>query len=99
MKKGEYERPDGKYEYRYSVFGKSFSFYANTLEELREKEKDILSEKNEINQTFNRRTTTLNDIYGLWKELKRGIRHNTYSNYCYMYDQYVKDSIGDMYVS
>lgn len=31
--------------------------------------------------------------------MKRGIRHNTYRNYCYMYDQYVKDSIGDMYVS
>lgn len=50
LKKGEYERPDGKHEYSYSVFGKSFSFYANTLEELREK--DILSEKNEIKVFF-----------------------------------------------
>jgi len=99
LRTGEYERPDGKYEYRYSVFGKSFSVYDKTLEGLREKEKDILSEKKEVNQAFNKRTTTLNDIYELWKELKRGIRHNTYRNYCYMYDQYVKDSIGDMYVS
>lgn len=49
LRTGEYERPDGKYEYRYSVFGKSFSVYDKTLEGLREKEKDILSEKKEVN--------------------------------------------------
>lgn len=99
LRTGEYERPDGKYEYRYTVFGKSFSVYDKTLDGLREKENDILSEKKGVNNQYNKHTTTLNDVYGLWKELKRGIRHNTYRNYCYMYDQYVKDSIGDMYVS
>lgn len=48
------------------MFGKSFSFYANTLEELREK--DILSEKNEINQTFNRRMTMTQAISTLTSE-------------------------------
>lgn len=99
LRKGEYERTDGKYEYRYSVFGKSFSVYDKTLDGLREKEQQIFSEKKDVDQSFNKRTTTLNDVYDLWKELKRGIRHNTYRNYCYMYEQYVKDSIGDMYVA
>lgn len=99
LRTGEYERPDGKYEYRYSVFGKSFSVYDKTLDGLREKEQLIFSEKKDINTEFNKRTTTLNDTYALWKELKRGIRQNTYRNYCYMYEQYVKDSIGDMYVA
>lgn len=62
LRTGEYERPDGKYEYRYSVFGKSFSVYDKTLDGLREKEQQIFSEKKDINTEFNKRTTTLNDI-------------------------------------
>ncbi|MCH5299757.1 MAG: site-specific integrase [Ruminococcus sp.] len=95
----EYERPNGRYEYRYTVFGKHFAIYDKTLEGLREKEEQIRSQETTSKEKFDKRTTTLNDVFELWKELKRGIRPNTYRNYCYMYEQYVKDSIGEMYIS
>lgn len=99
LRTGEYERSNGRYEYRYMVFGKRFSIYDKTLEGLREKEDQIRSKESTPKKKFDRRNTTLNDIFELWKELKRGIRHNTYRNYCYMYEQYVKDSIGEMYIT
>lgn len=99
LRTGEYERSNGRYEYRYMVFGKRFSIYDKTLEGLREKEDQIRSKESTTKKKFDRRITTLNDIFELWKELKRGIRHNTYRNYCYMYEQYVKDSIGEMYIT
>ena len=99
LRTGEYERSNGRYEYRYMVFGKRFSIYDKTLEGLREKENQIRSKESTPKKKFDRRITTLNDIFELWKELKRGIRHNTYRNYCYMYEQYMKDSIGEMYIT
>lgn len=99
LRTGEYERSNGRYEYRYMVFGKRFSIYDKTLEGLRKKEDQIRSKESTTKKKFDRRITTLNDIFELWKELKRGIRHNTYRNYCYMYEQYVKDSIGEMYIT
>ena len=42
LRKGESQRKDGKYDFRWtSPDGKRHSIYAATLEELREKEKDI----------------------------------------------------------
>lgn len=40
--KNESERSDGRYQYRYTdVFGKRQTFYAPTLDELRQKEKEL----------------------------------------------------------
>ena len=91
---GEYERSFGKYEYRYSLFGTRFSVYDKTLEGLREKEKYINSKYFSDDNYYNSSLTTLNDVFSVWKNLKRGIRNNTFSNYCYMYEQYIEDSIG-----
>lgn len=99
LKIGEYERPNGKYEYRYNLFGKQYSIYAKTLEQLREKEEQILSQKEERNKKYNQYRTTLNDVFELWKELKRGIRANTFQNYCYLYEHYIQESIGRRYIS
>ena len=35
----------------------------------------------------------------MWKELKRGLRRNTFQNYCYMYNQFVRDTIGNCYIA
>lgn len=99
LRTGEYQKADGHYEYRYTVFGKKYSIYAKNLETLREKEAQILSRETANQAKFNRRTTTLNDVFVLWKELKRGIRPNTYQNYCYMYEQYVQDGLGRLYIA
>lgn len=99
LRTGEYEKGNRYYEYRYAVFGKQFSVYAKTLEDLREKEKQILSQKEERNRKYNQYRTTLNDVFELWKELKRGIRANTFVNYCYLYEHYIQESIGRRYIS
>ena len=99
LRTGEYQKSDGRYEFRYTVFGKKYSVYAKSLDELRDKEVEIYSVKTANQTRFDSRTTTLNDVFELWKELKRGLRPNTYQNYCYMYQQYVQESLGRQYVA
>ena len=45
------------------------------------------------------RYTTLNDMYELWKDLKRGLKNNTFENYKYMYETFVRQQIGSKTVS
>lgn len=99
LRTGEYQKADGHYEYRYTVFGKKYSVYAKNLETLRKKESEIQSLKTAKQAKFDSRTTTLNDVFYLWKELKRGLRPNTFQNYCYMYEQYVQDGLGRLYIA
>lgn len=99
LRTGEYQKADGHYEYRYTVFGKKYSVYAKNLETLRKKESEILSLKATNQAKFDSQTTTLNDVFFLWKELKRGLRPNTFQNYCYMYEQYVQDGLGRLYIA
>lgn len=98
LRMGEYERTNGRYEYRYKVFGKQFSIYARSLEELRKREQELDSKERSVKEKFSHPRTTLNQIYELWKELKKGVRDNTYRNYCYNYDRYVRDSLGETYL-
>jgi hypothetical protein len=74
LRTGEYQKANGHYEYRYTVFGKKYSIYAKNLETLREKESEIQSLETAKQVKFDSRTTTLNDVFCLWKELKRGLR-------------------------
>ena len=99
LKAGEYQKADGSYEYRYTVFGRSFSFYSKTLESLREKEAQITSQQNEYRKTHLGRTLTLDSLFDLWRQLKRGIRDRTLQHYCDTYQRYVMNSIGRQYVS
>ncbi len=99
LKTGEYQKADGSYEYRYAVFGRSFSFYSKTLENLREKEAQITSQQNEFRKTHLGRTLTLDSLFDLWRQLKRGIRDRTFQHYCDTYQRYVMNSIGRQYVS
>lgn len=99
LRKGEGERPNGTYEYRWTDrTGIRKRVYAKTLEELREKEKDILKDQIDgINS--NARIMLVNDIYEMWKELKRGLKDNTFCNYKYMYEMFARNQIGKIKVS
>ena len=99
LKPGEYQKADGSYEYRYTVFGHSFSFYSKTLENLREKEAQITSQQNEFQKKHLGRTLTLDALFHLWKQLKRGIRDRTFQHYFDTYQRYIMRSIGRQYVS
>ena len=65
--------------------------YANTLEELRAKEVELLARLN-AQLSVNDTKRTLNEEFELWKQLKQGVRNSTLSNYVYMYEHYVKPS-------
>ena len=94
LRTGESERADGYYTYRWtSRSGKRNSVTAGTLEELREKEDEIQRDVSDGIRA-DAKNVTLNTLYDLWKELKVNLKHNTFSNYCYMYEQFVADNIG-----
>ena len=94
LRTGESERADGYYTYRWtSRSGKRNSVTAGTLEELREEEDEIQRDVSDGIRA-DAKNVTLNTLYDLWKELKVNLKHNTFSNYCYMYDQFVADNIG-----
>lgn len=95
LKPCENQRSNGTYEFKLrDKSGKRHSIYAPTLQELREKEQDVLKDildgikpdKNDL---------TINDLYNRWVQLKRGLKDNTFTNYKYMYTQFVEQSFGN----
>ena len=99
LRKGESQRKDGNYDYRWTTSdGKRHSVYAKTLEELRAKEEEILRDKCDGIKT-EARYVTINDVFEVWKQLKRGLKDNTFQNYKYMYEQFVKPDFGNTRVS
>ena len=99
LRKGESQRTNGGYDFRWTgEDGKRHSIYAKTLEELRAQE-DAL-EKDWLDQIKTEaRFITLNDVYGLWVQLKRGLKDNTFQNYMYLYDMFIKPLIGNKRVT
>lgn len=96
LKKGEYEKADGHYLYRWTDGkGKRHSVTAPTLEDLRRKEEQIQVNKHDGIRA-EASNTTVNDIYKLWCSMKRGLKDNTFQNYKYMYDMYVAPDLGQM---
>ena len=99
LRTGETERADGYYVYRWTARnGKRNSITASTLEELRKKE-ELINRDVSDGIRADVQNITLNDIYDLWKYLKRGLKDNTFQNYCYMYEQYVQDGLGRLYIA
>ena len=87
LKEGEYQRSNGTYEFKWrDRRGNRHSVYAKTLEELREKENDVLRDAFDGIQT-EKSNLTINDLYDRWKQLKKGLQENTFNNYQYMYNQ------------
>lgn len=98
LKEGETQRSTGGYDYRWRVNGKRHSVYAKTLEELREKELAIERDKSEGIRA-EAKNVTVNDIFEMWTELKKGLKDNTFQNYRYMYNQFVYQSFGQSKVT
>lgn len=98
LRSGETQRADGYYTYRWtSRNGKRNSITAKSLEELREKEEELLVNKRD-GIRVEAVNTTVNDIFELWKRLKRGLKDNTFQNYCYMYNMFLRDDLGKLKV-
>ena len=94
LRKGETQRQDGIYDYRWtSPDGKRHSIYASTLEELRAKEEQITVDVHDGIKTETR-MVTVNEMFDLWCDLKRGIKDNTFQNYKYMYNLFIRPNFG-----
>ena len=70
---------------------------AATLIELREKEQAV--QRDILDGVGTMDNNTLNDLFYLWTDIKRGLKENTRNNYIYMYEQYVKEDLGRMKIS
>lgn len=91
---GEVQRANGTYHYSWTDSkGKRHYIYAKTLEELRGKEAAIQKDKSD-GIRVEARYTTINDLFDLWRQLKRGLKNNTFENYKYMYDTFVRPVFG-----
>ena len=99
LRKGEQQRPNGTFAYRWAGSdGKRHIIYAVTLDELREKESGITKDQCEGIKT-EARFVTVNEMFELWKQLKRGLKDNTFQNYQYMYNLFVAPCFGKKRIS
>lgn len=99
LRKGECQRPNGSYDYRWTdQFGKRHVIYGKTLEELREKEKEV---DRDISDGIKaeKRNSTINELFDLWCHIKRGLKDNTFQNYKYMYNTFVRPKFGKLKIS
>lgn len=98
LKQYESVRKDGRYCYRYPIGnGKRRSIYADTLEELRKREKAV--QKDIIDGINLDNDLTINEVYDRWVSVKRGLRGSTFHNYKYMYDMFVSKDFGRRKIS
>ena len=99
LKTGESQRPNGTYVYRWTdTDGKRNAIYAPTLELLRIQEEQIVVDKYDGIRT-DKKNLTVNDMFDLWCQLKRGIKDSTFKNYIYMFELFVKPVFGKNKIS
>lgn len=81
------------YYYRWTdEAGKRHCIYNVDLKELREREKEILKDVNDgIKHSA---LLSINDMYKMWVQIKRGLKDNTFQNYQYMYRTFVEPTFG-----
>ena len=88
LKTGEYQRPDGRYEYRYKdeITGKRNSVYAADLASLREMEKKINKDMDDLLITdASVKKLTVNTLFERYMATKN-IKERTKKNYIRMWD-------------
>ncbi len=94
LKENETQRKDGTYMYRWRTSsGKRETIYAPTLEKLREKEDNIQRDKYDGIRT-DAKNVTLNEVFDLWKIMKKGLKDNTFQGYMNTWERFVRDDIG-----
>lgn len=108
--KGEYQRADGRYEYKYTDHtGKRQSVYSWKLNpgdstpkgkiskfSLRELKKQIQQDLDDGICVGSTGNLTLNDYWNLYFPMKKNLKQSTSTNYKYMYVNYVQDTLGRM---
>ena len=96
LRKGEVQRKsDGKYVYNYTdPFGKRKYIYSQDLQELREREKQLVKNQLDGLDVYAAGKADLNFVFDRYISTKTELRRTTYSNYKYTYDHYVREGFG-----
>ena len=111
--KGEYQKEDGRYMYRYKdMNGKTAYVYSWTLTStdrtpkgkshgpcLRDLERSIAADLLDKIDTGKAKQETLNDCFEKYMKMKRRLKPTTRRNYTYNYDRFVRNSIGNMKIA
>ncbi|MBR1752436.1 MAG: site-specific integrase [Ruminococcus sp.] len=106
LRTGEYQRSDGRYEFKFTEDGIRHSVYSFRLTDsdptpfgktpaksLRTLEKEIAERKFQ-KVTYFESKVTLNDAVDRYFTTITSLRDSTLNNYHYMYDRFVRDSLG-----
>lgn len=99
LKKGESERKDGRYQYRYNdAFGARKTVYANDLNELRELEKQIEKDIGD-GIDYSKGQMTVYELVERYLSLKQGVRYNTRIGYNFVSNILGKEPFSRLKVS
>ncbi len=108
LEKGEFQREDGRYEYKYKDrLGKRRTVYSWKLvstdrvpmgkkcdSSLREMEQKIKRDLEDGLDTYTAERTDLNYFFEKYMAMKKNLRPSTRENYIYMYTKYVSEDLG-----
>lgn len=111
--KGEYQKDDGRYMYKYvDLEGKNRFVYSWTLTQtdrppkgkysgkcLRELEKEIAQDLNDKINSFGARKLTINSFYEEYIKQNQGLKPSTRINYNFAYQKHIYNSIGKKKIS
>lgn len=99
LKKGESERKDGRYQYRYNdAFGTRKTVYANGLNELRDLEKRIEKDIGD-GIDYSKGQMTVYELVERYLSLKQGVRYNTRIGYNFVSNILGKEPFSRLKVS
>ena len=89
--RGERERNDGRYEYRYTDHrGVQHSVYENRLQQLRMEEAKIAYREHK-GLLYGLKELLLNDVFDMWLPGKAELKHNTIRGYRQLQGKYYND--------
>ena len=93
LRKGESQRSqDNRYVYTYTnPLGKRGYVYATTLQELREKENQLVRDQLDGLDLYVAGKADLNFVVDRYMATKNNLATSTYANYRYVYDHFCKD--------
>ena len=96
LRKGESQRrSDERYVYTYTdPLGRRKYVYAQDLVTLREKEAQLMKDQMDGLDIYVAGKATVNFVFDRYMSLKNNLKPTTKSNYLYMYDRFIRDTLG-----
>lgn len=95
LRRGEFQRKDGRYQYTYMDAEKHrHTVYAKDLAGIRAKERKIIRDREDGLDPALAERLTLNDMFDKYIAQKYDLKRATRNNYIYTYDHFVRDTFG-----